>query len=746
MSRFFIAILGCEVHAAERRGPLPNGAHSPPRHVAPRCYYPMIASVAPRSELQPGGAILQILDVLPHRVQEIENVWIPMSDGCRLAARVWLPEGAESAPVPAILETIPYGKRDGTRVRDERMHGWFAGHGYAAVRVDIRGSGDSDGVLLDEYLLQEQEDALETIRWIASQPWCDGNVGIIGKSWGGIAALQIAARRPPALRAIITVCSTDDRWRTDAHWMGGCLLNENLAWGSLLMAIVAQPPDPAVVGERWREMWLQRLEAVQPFPEIWMRHPERDAYWKHGSVSLDPAAIECPVFAVSGWEDAYTGTVPRLLASLKAPRRGLVGPWAHVYPHEGAPGAAIGFLQEAKRWWDRWLRGVDNGITNEPMYRAWMPQAPDENHSLRPGRWVAEDVWPSPRIEMRRFDAIRDGSGTRLRDQRSPTMGAVTPPTIFEHRSQQTVGSTATPWCSFGDEDDPQPDQKEDDAGSLVFDSDPLAARFEILGPPVVHLALGRMPTDAQIAVRLCDVSPAGRSTRVSYGLLKLSAGDPRRGARANDPDLYELALRHTAHAFAPGHRIRVAISTSYWPIAWPAARATTLAIHAGVSGLELPERPPRAADAELAAFEPPVGARPGAVDELEPSGTRSEIEHDPATGMTRQRTWLDIDREYRPARVRFRAAADLETAHGIVETFEIAPEDPTSARAEFEHRTMRRRADWEVRIALAARLRTRRDAWLFEADLEARENDRIVLTRRWQAAVPRDAPPEPAS
>ena len=173
-------------------------------------------------------------------VETIENVFIPLSDGTKLAARLWLPAQARR-PAPAILEYIPYRKRDGTRWRDEPMHGYFAAEGYAVVRVDIRGSGDSDGLLADEYLELEQDDALEVIAWIAARDWCDGGVAIIGKSWGGFNALQIAARRPLALKAIVPVCFTDDRYADDVHYLGGCLITDNLWWGATMLAYQARP-------------------------------------------------------------------------------------------------------------------------------------------------------------------------------------------------------------------------------------------------------------------------------------------------------------------------------------------------------------------------------------------------------------------------------------------------------------------------------------------------------------------------
>ena len=320
--------------------------------------------------------------------------------------------------MPAILECIPYRKRDFTRGRDEPIHGYFARNGYAAVRVDVRGSGDSDGVLCDEYSWQEHEDALEIIAWIAAQPWCAGAVGMMGISWGGFNSLQVAALAPTALKAIITLCSTDDRYADDAHYMGGCLLNENMQWGSVLLNHGAYPPDPQIVGDRWRAMWRERIDDLVPFPALWMQHQRRDDYWKHGSVCEDYGAIRCAVYAIGGWADGYSNAIPRLLAGLQCPKKGLIGPWAHLFPHDGVPGPAIGFLQEAVRWWDQWLRGVDTGIMDEPPLRVWMQEnvAPLPYYDERPGRWVAEETWPSPRIRSTRSISIR----TAWRRSRDP--------------------------------------------------------------------------------------------------------------------------------------------------------------------------------------------------------------------------------------------------------------------------------------------------------------------------------------
>ncbi len=202
---------------------------------------------------------------LPFVTKEENHVTIPMSDGIQLSARIWRPTSSDRDPVPAVLEYIPYRKNDLTSTRDAVNHPYMAGHGYACARVDLRGTGESEGVLRDEYLEQEQSDAEEVLAWLAAQPWCDGNTGMMGISWGAFAALQTAARRPPSLRALVIASFTDDRFADDMHYMGGAMLSDNLAEAGTMFAYATCPPDPAVVGERWRDMWFERLEGTRPW-------------------------------------------------------------------------------------------------------------------------------------------------------------------------------------------------------------------------------------------------------------------------------------------------------------------------------------------------------------------------------------------------------------------------------------------------------------------------------------------------
>jgi len=664
-------------------------------------------------------------------ITEIENVWIPVSDGCRIAARIWLPKSAETEPVSAILEYIPYRKRDFTRARDEPIHRYFAGHGYAAVRVDIRGSGDSDGVLEDEYTEQEHHDAVEIIAWIAEQPWCSGAVGMIGISWGGFNALQVAALAPPQLKAIITLCSTDDRYADDAHYMGGCLLNENMQWGSILMAYTALPPDPAIVGDRWREMWMRRIDHLKPFPAVWMEHQWRDDYWKHGSICEDHAAIKCPVYAIGGWADGYSNAIPRLMAGLECPRKGLIGPWAHVFPHDGVPGPAIGFLQEAVRWWDHWLRGVDTGIMDEPMLRVWMQESvpPRPFYDDRPGRWIAEKSWPSAHI----VDRCLHLNPGRLGPKPAPSAE-------ISFRSPQTTGLWAGEWCAFGAEGEMPLDQRPDDGRSLTFDTDPLSERLEILGAPIVRLEVIVDKPDALVAVRLNDVAPDGASTQVTYGLLNLAhhrGHDRPEPLRPGQRTTVTVKLNDIAHAFPAGHCIRLAISTSHWPIAWPAPENFTLTLCTWNSTLSLPERPPSASDEKPWPFGPPEAAPSIEPKKLHLFPLKRTVENDRTTNETIYTLESDAG-EFGGATLARIEAIDMDAGYRLHRQHRIGETDPLSASTELSQEVTLRRSDWSVRVFVRTRLTSTRDHFRFEGELQAFEGEQKVAERRWDLDIPR--------
>jgi len=665
------------------------------------------------------------------RIREIENVFIPMPDGVRLAARLFLPADSDDNPVPAILEYIPYRKRDLMRARDEPIHRYFAAHGYASVRVDVRGSGDSDGLLEDEYSPQELADALDLIAWISAQPWCSGPVGMMGISWGGFNALQVASLGPPELEAIITLCSTDDRYADDAHYMGGCLLNENMQWGSILTMNTAYPPDPDVVGERWRDMWLARIDALEPFAARWMSHPWRTDFWKHGSVCEDYDRITTPVYAIGGWADGYSNAVSRLVANLSCPRKGLIGPWAHNFPHDATPGPSIGFLQEAVRWWDHWLKGRDTGIMDEPVLRAWMQEwvEPQPQYEDWPGRWVGEDAWPSPRIAPRTFQLDVGNLADEVTDSRE-----------LSFRSPQTTGLRGGEWCGFGVDGEMPPDQRPDDGGSLVFDSDPLDESIEVLGAPVLEVEIASDRPVALLAARLCDVAPDGSSLRVSYGLLNLCQRDSREAPEPLErgrPYRVRLQLNDLAHAFATGHRIRLALSSSYWPIAWPSPEPATLTVRTGISTLTLPARPPRPEDGALREFEPPEAAPGTPHTKLRRMPMRRSIEIDLTTNEMVY-TLRGDGGELAGASLARIEDIDLEIGYVITKRYRILEDDPQSAQTELVQQARFRRGDWTIRLECRSTLRATREAFQFDCDLEAFEGEECVRRREFVRSIPR--------
>jgi len=547
---------------------------------------------------------------------------------------MWFPEGA--GPVPAILEYLPYRRRDRHRGDDSFTHPAMAASGYVCVRVDMRGSGDSDGLMRDEYTPEEWRDAVEVIAWIAGQPFCNGKVGMMGLSWGGFNALQVAALAPPELFAIVTTCASDDRYGDDMHYMGGCLLNDNLQYGSTLFTWLGTPPDPEIVGERWLKMWQDRLAAVEPPALRWMRHATRDDYWKSGSVCEDYQRIKVPVLAVGGWADGYTNAVMRLLVGLSAPRKGLIGPWAHAYPHMATPGPAIDFVAILVRWWDHWLKGRDTGVMGEPMLTCWLQESeePRPSYTMRKGCWIAVDRWPLPAEVTLALHA--QGAARAL----SPELAQVTMVAPARLASAPTTGTASGEWCPYGWGPDMPLDQRGDDAQSCIYDSAPLEQPIAFLGSVKVRLTLGTATSEGIVALRLEDVSPDGVSRRITYGLHNTALNDAMSGPRVGHPDgVYTttVKLKDTGYEVPAGHRIRLALSTAYWPLAVGVPFQSEITVH-GLS-IALPllpadtgKRPTAFAVAQVAPYPeahvlvPPARGRLTTTDDLQRAETRVEV------------------------------------------------------------------------------------------------------------------------
>jgi len=638
---------------------------------------------------------MNVVHEFPHRVREVPHCEIPLPDGTRLAARMWLPDDADSGPVPVILEYLPYRKGDGTAIDDPTRHRYFAGHGFASVRVDMRGSGDSDGLLEDEYTDTELTDAVSVIEWLTDQPWCNGRVGMIGISWGGFNSLQAAALAPPALRAVISVCGTDDRYADDVHYMGGAVLGRDmLGWATTMLALNVRPPDPQTIGERWRELWQLRLDKTPAFIDTWLSHPQRDAYWRHGSVSENYAAIRCPVLVVGGWGDGYTNAVLRLLNGLEAPCRGIIGPWAHQYPYAGRPGPAIGFLQEAVRWWDHWLNDCDRGVMREPKLRVWLQRHTPPQPKLWPGQWCGTDLSPDE-FEPREFflgeHALRTAPGPRV---------------VLKLPDDLTHGGAAGRWCPFGPSE-LAPDQAPDDAVSMLFDSAPLDVDLTLLGNPELVIDLEAAQPGAQVIARLCEVAPDGSSLLLSWGVTSLGAKDLTRAT---------VRLNVLGHRVRAGHRLRLALANSYWPVVWPATGLPAPDVVCGTSRLVLPvwrnsEIAVTFGEPECAEAAPFTILRKASVTPLE-HGTSARSDN----GRIRHANGMEVDSIF---------VDELDVRDGVpsarcVREFELA------------------RGDWQTRIEIEGTMTGDRDGFDVAVALHASLNGQRCAERTWRFRFPR--------
>jgi uncharacterized protein len=482
------------------------------------------------------------------------------------------------------------------------------------------------------------------------------------------------------------------------------------------------------VGDRWRELWLARLEQTPPFVETWLAHQRRDAYWKQGSVCEDYSAIACPVYMVGGWADPYHEAVFRVLEGYPGPRKGLIGPWAHQYPEDGTPGPAIGFLSESLRWWDYWLKGVETGVMEEPMLRVWMQDAvePRPYYETRPGRWAAEETWPAEAIMSRRFSL---NSPDRLEDTPSAEERLVI-------TGAEETGRHAGRWWAFGNPGDFPPDQRSEDGYSLVFTSSPLDERVEILGFPVIRLSVAADKPVALLAVRLCDVSPSGNSLLVSRALLNLSHRESHEEPTPLSPGQryeVEFPLSSVAHAFAPGHRIRIAISPTYWPWAWPSPEHVSLTVFAGgPTHLELPVRAPRSDDEALAPFGPAEGSAGLRLQEGQRTISR-EHRSDVATGLIEIATHNDMGGD-------FRLLDDgLTYDERNLDTFSIIEGDPLSARVRCSWTVKIGRGDWQTKVESESVMSSDAAHFRITNMIAAYEWNACVYSKTSSFEVPRD-------
>ncbi len=657
--------------------------------------------------------------------QVIENQWIILKDGTRLAARIWMPDGAEADPVPAVFEFLPYRKRDGTCLRDESTYPSFAEAGIAGVRVDIRGSGESDGVIDGEYTPLELANACELIAWIAEQPWSNGSVGMMGISWGGFNCLQVAAMRPPALKAVISIASTTDRYNDDIHYKDGCHLSAQLSWAATMQGYQARSPDPALVGDRWKEMWLERLENEPFFMEEWLSHQRRDDFWKHGSICEDFSAFQVPALVIAGWADGYRNTPLKAVEGLGPKAKALIGPWVHKYPHFAWPKPRADFLGEAIRWWNRWLRDETNGIEDTPQVRAYIMDGirPAPRRDFDPGRWIAKATWSEP--EYQSF--VIDAHGALVTGKPAGAGAG----DIFL-KSPLDTGTASGEWFTLKPDAEMAIDQRSDDAGSLCFETAPLTQDVDYLGRPVLTLEVACDANWANLIARVVDVHPDGTAYRVSFGVLNLAHRESNENPKAmphGEKVKVTVTLDACGYRFRAGHRIRVALSTAYWPMVLPAPFDPGLTVDTASLSLALPL---------LGAHDEITVKEPDNPDPLpkyinhEPGETQRQVLRDLSGNSTTYYLLEDTGLSEHPD-------TGLSTRQIREEAWSITPGDPLSMSGTSTWTCDMVRPGWTVRSVATSTMTCTETEWLIEARVTAHEGDALVFERHFERRIARD-------
>ncbi len=657
----------------------------------------------------------------------LEETWIPMKDGVRLAADVWRPKGkGDGGKFPVLLEYLPYRKTE-SRPSNYGFYAYFVKRGYVVARVDIRGTGNSEGTLIPyEYSEIEQKDGEEVIAHLARQKWSNGNVGMFGISWGGFNSIHMAMRRVPALKTIIAIDATDDLYQDDVHFMDGMIHVDS--WEMLMDVANSMPGAPDY---RIDEAYFKDRFDQPPWMLTYKRQQRDGPFWDRTALKTRYDSIRIPTFLIGGWYDGYRDSVPRMLEHMKAPVKAIVGAWHHTYPDQPYPKPGFDWRREALRWYDQWLKGKNTGIMDEPRLavyvRQWHPPGPFLEFA--PGFWRYEEGWPVARIRERVLFPQPEGG----LDEKPPS------PAAAELRYVPTTGVEAGgPVMWFGDV---APDQRPTDAFSLVYETAPLEADVEILGLPK---ALLEVSADAPLAhwfARLNDVAPDGTVTLVTSagqnGAHRESASEPKALPTGKRFPL-EIELHFTSWVFPKGHRIRLAVSNAQWPMIWPTPYPMTTKLFMGPAGTRLvlpvidgapalrvkPEyQPIPKREDRLPGFESLDAGTTSGYGEI------SSVDRDPRTGKAKVVATSSSASRYPWGEERNSESITHEASDG----------DPAKTSAKGEYATEVKLKDRTLRIESTVVFRSDKEKFHYEGKRRLYVDGKLVREKAWDQAIPRD-------
>jgi predicted acyl esterase len=645
------------------------------------------------------------------------QAWIPMKDGVRLAATLYMPDGAKTGEkFPALLEYLPYRKDDGTAAGDYPKHAYFARRGYVSVRVDIRGFGASEGVPPErEYSEQEQVDGEQVIWWLAHQAWSNGNVGMFGISWGGFTALQMAMRHAPGLKAILATDATAELFHDDVHYMDGMAhidefeLNMDMAEG--WTGAPDYTLDEKVLGPRFE---------TAPWSLLYLKHQHDGPFWRERVRPLKE--IRIPSFLIGGLLDGYRDNVPDMLMQASGPVKAIVGPWNHTFPNDAEPGPQIEWRNEAVRWFDHWLKGRDTGVERDPRLVIYMQRwhPPDPNLENVPGEWRREDAWPP-----------KDAKASTLFLQPNHALAeTVAQPDTHQLKYVPSVGVEAGFWWG-----ELLSDVRPVDAFSLVYDSAPLPEDVAILGRPHALLRASATAPLADWFARLSDVAPDGTVTQITGAGINGAQRDSMSEPRDLEPGkvyALDIAMHLTSWVFPKGHRIRVAISNALWPMMLPTPYSMTTSLELGGNGgsrIVLPVVPEH-------------GVAPPAFSPPEPSEQRADIKSE---GFPWPGEWtVERDEARHKTAVHWKGQESAEYPWGKEIDYEHLTYDADDAHPE----TCSVRGEAESVFTLKGRTLTWRGHLLVTTDQknfyykytrELLKDGTMIKSKTWQETIARD-------
>ena len=647
----------------------------------------------------------------------MENGTLEMKDGVRLAVTYYRPSAkAPGETFPVIMEMLPYRKDDFFALGDYEYGAYFAKRGYVVARVDVRGTGASEGSIpVSEYSEAEISDAEELIAQLSQKSWSNGKVGMYGLSWSAFNSLMTAHRKPPALKAIIAAHGSTDLFYNDVHYIDGALHIDSYAHQIDTDNAMPQSPD-----YRIDENYFNNRFDKEPWLFTWLRQQQDGDFWRKESVKFKEP-LEVPAYLIGGLLDGYRDFVMEVSHTAKAPVIAEIGPWNHAWPEYGVPGPNYEWRQKALRWWDYWLKGIDNGILNEPRWTTFMRtgHAPATDLATVPGFWRCHRQWPL------------DGSSTQRLYPHAAQKLSDTPSSqenIESLRYRAGAGMAAGGW--WGEQTG---DMAADDAHSLVYDSAPLTEAIDIMGMPQVRLRVAADAPFYQWTVRLEDVAPDGKVSLVSGAAINPSQRFSRLAPAAlvpGEPTTLATSIHFTTWRFQPGHRIRLAVANAQFPMIWPSPTPGTTHLLLGENTwLELPKVPVANATDTACTLPPPEPS------DVAPFG-RELDKHNPVFNSVRDEQTGDST---------FTTASDItwvirENKYQSRESYRWSVNDATPANAQYhgERRNVFNIAGNEIDLATTARIASDTGYFHVTFTKTLRQNGSLVREKTWTDHIPR--------